>query len=61
MNNDIEKLIAFIFDAHARDDEIDDAVLDLSKSDDDHVIHTLLKVANDPKFDEMIRASAGES
>ncbi|SFM50003.1 hypothetical protein SAMN03159341_13917 [Paenibacillus sp. 1_12] len=45
----------------SREDEIDDAVMDLSKFDDDQVIQILMKVANDVSFDYMIRASAGES
>lgn len=61
VNTDKEKLIEIIFDASSREDEVDDAVMDLAKFDDDFVIEILLRVANDPTFDEMIRASAGES
>ncbi len=61
MKTDKEKLISVIYDDTSRDDEIDDAVMDLSKFDDDDVIQILMKVANDASFDDMIRASAGES
>ncbi len=61
MKTDKEKLIAVIYNDASRDDEIDDAVMDLSKFDDDDVIQILMEVANDASFDNMIRASAGES
>lgn len=56
-----ELLISVIYNDTSREDEIDDAVMDLSKFDNDDVIQILMKVANDASFDHMIRASAGES
>ncbi|MEQ4485871.1 hypothetical protein QJS35_26175 [Cohnella silvisoli] len=35
--------------------------MNVSQFDDDGVIHILMNVANDVSFDDMIRASAGES
>lgn len=35
--------------------------MNLSKFDDDDVIHILMNVANDVSFDDMVRASAGVS
>lgn len=61
VKTDKEMLISVIYNDTSRDDEIDDAVMDLSKFDDDEVIQILMKVANDASFDHMIRASAGES
>ncbi|MCM3625756.1 hypothetical protein M3194_00080 [Paenibacillus glycanilyticus] len=61
MKTDKEKLIEVIYNDTSRDDEIDDAVMDISKFDDDDVIHILMKLANEASFDDMIRASAGES
>lgn len=46
-----EKLIEVIYDNTSRDDEIDDAVMNLSKFDDDDVIHILMKLANDTSFE----------
>jgi hypothetical protein len=44
---EIENLIGIVYDMTSREDEIDDAVMDLSKFDDDQVIQILMKVAND--------------
>ncbi|MCD9025051.1 hypothetical protein [Cohnella silvisoli] len=54
-------MFAIIYDDTSRDDEIDDTVMNVSQFDDDGVIHILMNVANDVSFDDMIRASAGES
>jgi hypothetical protein len=61
VKTDKEMLISVIYNDTSRDDEIDDAVMDLSRFDDDEVIQILMKVSNDASFDHMIRASAGES
>lgn len=61
VKTDKETLKSVIYNDTSRDDEIDDAVMDLSKFDDEEVIQILMKVANDASFDQMIRASAGES
>jgi hypothetical protein len=42
-----ENLISIIYNETSRDDEIDDAIIDLSKFDDDNVVQILMKVAND--------------
>ncbi len=57
----IELLIEILLDPNARDDEKDDAVIELGNYPNKKVEEVLLLVSNDPSFDEMIRASCGES
>lgn len=61
MNNKKE-LIDVLLDPTSRDDEKDDAAMDLSEiTDDEEVICTLFQVANNSSYDDMIKASCGES
>lgn len=53
-----EKLLEILLDKTARDDERDDAAIDLGRYD---VKNTLFHFANDLKEDEMLRASCGKS
>ena len=56
-----EKLLEILSDKSARDDERDDAAIDLGCFDGNDVKNVLFQVANDLRENEMIRASCGES
>jgi hypothetical protein len=56
-----EQLIQILLDSTATDSDKDDAAIQLGEYNDDDVIDILIKVANDPLFDENIRSSCGES
>jgi len=57
----LDPLIALLFDPSAREDERDDAAIDLGKSDDDRAVEALLRFASDPDSEEMVAGSCGES
>ncbi|XVU28665.1 hypothetical protein ACQPZJ_16910 [Actinoplanes sp. CA-054009] len=54
-------LIAVLLDATAREDERDDAAMDLSAHDEPEVHVALARVAVDPAESELVAGSAGES
>ena len=54
-------LITVLLDNSARDDERDDAAMDLSRYGSHETIEALIRVANDENNPEIVRASCGES
>jgi len=54
-------LIAVLLDGNAREDERDDAAMDLSAFDEPEVHAALSRVATDPAEDQAVAGSAGES
>lgn len=61
MNRKLQ-LIAILLDSTARDDERDDAAMDLVDFDGNEVVQALFMVATDRSFQsEMVKGSCGES
>ncbi|WP_256761272.1 hypothetical protein [Cohnella sp. WQ 127256] len=56
-----EQLISIMQDKEARDDERDDAIIDLYEFNNDIVINALLEEALDDKNENTLRASCGET
>jgi hypothetical protein len=54
-------LIAVLLDGNAREDERDDAAMDLSAFDEPEVHAALARVATDPAENDLVAGSAGES
>lgn len=54
-------LISVLLDGSAREDERDDAAMDLAAFDEPEVRAALAQVATDPAESELVMASAGES
>jgi len=54
-------LISVLLDGNAREDERDDAAMELSAFDEPEVHAALARVATDPAESELVAASAGES
>lgn len=61
MSTKIDLLIMILIDKTAREDERDDAAMDLGKFDDAKALDTLLKIACDPDENATILDSCGES
>jgi hypothetical protein len=61
MTDKIDALIHTLLDPTARDDERDDAAMDLGRFSDDRALTVLLQVASNPDEDRMILDSCGES
>ncbi len=61
MTDKIDGLIHTLLDPTARDDERDDAAMDLGRCDDDRALNALLQVASNPNEDRMILDSCGSS
>jgi hypothetical protein len=60
--NQKSQLIAILLDSTAREDERDDAAIDLANFDGEDVVQALFAVATDPSSQsEMIKGSCGES
>jgi hypothetical protein len=57
----MEALIAILLDATSSDGEKDDAAIELGNFTTDRVEKVLFAVSNEPSYNEMIRASCGES
>lgn len=57
----IDILINTLLDKTARDDERDDAAMDLGRVNHDRSLSALLQIASDPNEDEMVLDSCGES
>lgn len=56
------ELIAILLDSAAREDERDDAAMDLADFDGDDVVHALFTVATDESYpSDMVKGSCGES
>jgi len=62
MTNKISLLIEVLLDKNAREDERDDAAMDLGNYNDDQALNALIKVATDPLEDnDTLSNSCGES
>lgn len=57
----MQLLVDILLDPTAREDEKDDAAMDLGDYDDEQALNVLLKVARDPKECQMVIASSGEA
>jgi len=57
----MEELIRILLDLNSSDAEMDDAAMGLGSFTDNRAEEVLLEVSNNPDYDEMIRASCGES
>jgi hypothetical protein len=60
-NSSASALISVLLDGTAREDERDDAAMDLSAFDEPEVHAALARVATDPAESELVAGSAGES
>jgi hypothetical protein len=60
-NHHANGLISALLDSHAELGGRDDAAMDLGAYDDPQAFQALLTVASDPKEDEMLQDSCGES
>ncbi len=61
MTDEVILLVNVLLDEAAREDERDDAAMDLGKFNDQRALTALLKVASNPNENEMILDSCGES
>lgn len=61
MTDRVDLLINVLLDSAAREDERDDAAMDLGKFNDNRALKALLKVASNPNECETILDSCGES
>ena len=61
MPDRIDLLIETLFDKSAREDERDDAAMDLGSYNDDRALNALTQIGSNPKDDYMILDSCGES
>jgi hypothetical protein len=61
MSNKVQLLIDILLDPTAREDEKDDAAMDLGDYDDDKALDVLLRVVSDSEGQGIVAASCGES
>ncbi|MDP1608649.1 MAG: hypothetical protein Q8L98_04990 [Chlamydiales bacterium] len=61
MPDKIDFLVKILLSDTAREDERDDAAMDLGRFSDERALIALIQVASNPNEDEMILASCGES
>jgi HEAT repeat protein len=61
MLDKVDRLINVLFDNTAREDQRDDAAMDLGKFDDERALVALLRIASNPNEDETILDSCGTS
>jgi hypothetical protein len=61
MLDKVDLLINILLDDTAREDEKDDAAMDLGKYDDDRALVALSQVGSNPNEDAMVQDSCGES
>ena len=61
MSDKVAFLINVLLDDTAREDEKDDAAMDLGKYDDDRALTVLSQVASNPNENAMVQDSCGES
>ncbi len=61
MKDRTKQLIEVLLDRTAREDERDDAAMDLGDYKDLRALDALVKIASDPKEDEMVVDSCAES
>ncbi|MBX9745246.1 MAG: hypothetical protein K2X08_08570 [Chlamydiales bacterium] len=61
MSDKIDFLVKILLSDTAREDERDDAAMDLGRFDDERALTALMQIASNSKEDEMILASCGES
>lgn len=61
MKDKIDLLINTLLDYSAREDERDDAAMDLGEFDDDRALNALSQVASNPNEKDLVLNSCGES
>lgn len=61
MSDEIDGLIAVLFASNAREDEKDDAALDLRRYPDERALQALIKAGSNPSEDSMVLDTCGES
>ncbi len=61
MHDEVDGLINVLFDKSAREDERDDAAMDLGSYTENRVLNALAKIASDPNENDTILDSCGES
>jgi HEAT repeat protein len=61
MTDQVDLLIDILFDNTAREDERDDAAMDLGRYDDDKALNALLLIASNLNENDTVLDSSGES
>jgi hypothetical protein len=61
MTDQVDLLIAILFDNEAREDERHDAAMDIGDFDDHRALNALMKIAANPAENEIILDACGES